>query len=112
MVGHLTIPHFISFTEKDDLSIYQSHNAPLHIEVLVQSHKIKGVLIDGGARLNICTLQLVLVVGFSKNAVDPKKKITIKDYDEQERASKGSFVLPIRVGLMVKTYLVRSMIWN
>ena len=71
MVGHLTTPHFISFTENDDLAISQPHNAPLHIEVVVNSHKIKRVLIDGGASLNICTLKLVLTLGFSKNVVDP-----------------------------------------
>lgn len=35
MVGHLTTPHYLSFTENDDLAITQPHNAPLHIEVLV-----------------------------------------------------------------------------
>ena len=63
------------------------------------------MLIDGGAGLNICTLKLVLALGFSKNVVDPKKKITIKAYDEEERSSKGSVVLLIRVGPMVKDVL-------
>ena len=102
MVGHLTTPHFISFTEHDDLSIHQPHNAPLHIEVLVHSHKIKRVLIDGGAGLNICTLKLVLALGFSEDAVDPKKKIIIRAYDEEERSSKGYVILPISVGPVVR----------
>ena len=101
MVRHLTMPH-LSFTEHDDLSIHQPHNAPLHIDVLVHSHKIKRVLIDGGAGLNICTLKLVLALGFSKDAVDPKKKIIIRAYDEEERSSKGSVILPISVGPVVR----------
>ena len=62
MVGHLTMPHLISFTEHDDLAIHQPHNTPLHIEVLVHSHKIKRVLIDGVVGFNICTLKLVLAL--------------------------------------------------
>lgn len=34
--------------------------------------------------------------------MDPKKKITIKAYEEEERASKGLVVLPLRVGQVEK----------
>lgn len=47
-------------------------------------------------------MKLVLALGFSETAIDPKKKITIKAYDEEERSSKGSVVLPIRVGPIIK----------
>jgi hypothetical protein len=59
-------------------------------------------LIDGGASLNICTLKLVHALGISKNCIDPHRKITIKEYDDEERASKGLIMLPIRVGPVVK----------
>jgi len=52
--------------------------------------------------LNICALNLILALGFSKNAIDPKKKITIKAYDEGERTSNGTVVFPIRVGPVIK----------
>lgn len=58
-------------------------------------------MIDGGVGLNICTLKVIIELGFSKNGVDPKK-ITIKTYDEEECSSKGSITFPIRVGPMVK----------
>lgn len=74
------------------------HNAPLHIGVLIHKHRVKCVLIDGEAGLNICTLTLIHALGFLENAIDAKRKITIKDYDDEERSSLGIVVLPIRVG--------------
>lgn len=63
---------------------------------------MKRVLIDGGIGLNICTLKLIRVLVFSKKAIDPKKKITITTYDDEERLSKGTMVLSIQVGLVQK----------
>lgn len=37
-----------------------------------------------------------------KKAVDPKKKITIKAYDDEERATEGLVVFPIQVGPIQK----------
>jgi len=102
MVSHITSQYSLSFTEKDDMSITQPHNASLHIEAFIHKHKIKRALIDGGAGLNICTLKLILTLGFSKKAIDPKRKITIKAYDEEERMSNGVVTLSIRVGPIVK----------
>ena len=36
MVGHLTSPHYLSFSEEDDHSLSHPHNNPLHIEVIVK----------------------------------------------------------------------------
>jgi len=102
MVGNLTSSSTISFTEQDDLSVSQPHNTPLHIIAFIHKHCIKWVLIDGGVGLNICTLKLVLALGFSENAIDSRKKITIKAYDEEERTTKGTLVLPIQIGLAIK----------
>jgi len=101
MVRNLTSSNSISFTEQDDLSVSQPHNTPLHIVAFIHKHRIKRVLIDGGASLNICTLKLVLALGFSEQAVDPRRKITIKAYDEEERTTKGTVVLPIQVGPVI-----------
>lgn len=65
---------------------------------MIHKHRVKHVLIDGGARLNICTYSLLTQLGFSENVIYPSKKITIKSYDEEERTSKGPISLPIRVG--------------
>lgn len=89
MVGHLIAPHCLSFSENDDASLQHPYNAPLHVEVSINKTHVKCVLIDGGAGLNICALSLIKALGYSENAVDPKKKITIKAYDESERSSKG-----------------------
>lgn len=41
MVVHIVSPHTLTFTRTDDSSMQQLHNAPLHIEVLVDRVKIK-----------------------------------------------------------------------
>lgn len=84
MVGHLFYPHCLSFPKQDDMSLNHPQNLPLHIEVLIQKHRVKRVLIDGGAGLNICTLNLVKALGFYEGAIDSKKKIMIKAYDDEE----------------------------
>lgn len=66
MVAHMTEPHNISFSEHNDVSLNHPHNTPLHIKVLVYKHRVKRVLTDGGASLNICTLKLIHALGFSK----------------------------------------------
>lgn len=84
MVGHLIVPHNLSFFEHDDVSLSHLHNTLLHIDVLVYKHRVKCVLIDGGAGLNIYTLKLVSALGFSEKVNYPKKKIiTIKAYDDE-----------------------------
>lgn len=35
MVGHLTVPHCLSFSENDDASLTHPHNTTLHIEVII-----------------------------------------------------------------------------
>lgn len=102
MVGHLTLPHYLSFSEEDDNSLNHPHNQPLHIEVMIHKHRVKCVLIDGGAGLNIYTYNLITQLGYSENVIDPRKKITIKAYDKEERTSKGLVLLSIRVGLLEK----------
>ena len=102
MVGHLNTPHYLTFYEHDDVSINHPHNAALHIEVLIHKHHVKRVLIDGGTGLNICTLKLVYTLGYLENVIDPRRKITIKAYDDEERSSQGLIVLPIQVGPVVR----------
>lgn len=74
MVGHITTPHYLSFSKKDDVSLSHPYNALLHIEVLIFKNQVKYILIDGGVRLNIHTLTLICALGFSKNAIDLKRK--------------------------------------
>ena len=59
-------------------------------------------MVDGGVGFNICTLSLVKALRYIEDVVDPRKKITIKAYDDEERSSKGMVILPIKVGLTVK----------
>lgn len=89
IVAHIIAPHFLFFTEDNDMSLQHPHNAPLHIEFLIHKTHVKCVLIDGGAGLNICSLSLVHALGYFEDAVDPCKKITIKSYDEEDIPPKG-----------------------
>ncbi|GLJ06735.1 hypothetical protein SUGI_0046600 [Cryptomeria japonica] len=102
MVGYLSVPHSLTFTEADDASVSQPHNAPLHIEAFIHKHQIKQVLIDGGAGLNICTLSTIKQLGYLDKVVNATNKITIKAYDDEERSSKGTVILPLRVGPVTK----------
>jgi hypothetical protein len=65
MVGHLSTPTCLSFSEKDDASITHPHNSSLYLEVMIHRHRVRHVLIDGGVGLNICTLKLVHALGLS-----------------------------------------------
>ena len=84
MVSNLISPHCVSFSTQDDMSVIQPQNSPLHIEVFIHRNRVKRALVDGGAGLNICTLSLVKALGYTKDVVDPRKKITIKAYDDEE----------------------------
>lgn len=102
MVGHLIALHCLSFSEYDDISHSHPHNFTLHIEVQIQKHRFKRVLIDGGGGLNICIMKLVQALGFYEYAIDFKKRITIKSYDDEERPSQDLIVLPMHVGPIQK----------
>jgi hypothetical protein len=52
--------------------------------------------------LNICTLKLVHALGLSDDSIDPRRKIKIEAYDDEERAFKGLTMLPIQVGPIIK----------
>jgi hypothetical protein len=58
MVGHIAMPHSLKFSDAD-LPSQRSHNCALHLEVWIQSTKVKRVLVDGGASLNICSLKVL-----------------------------------------------------
>lgn len=72
MVGHLIALHCLSFSEYDDISLSHPYIATFHIKVQIHKHHVKRVLIDGEAKLNICTLKLIQALGFSKHAIEFK----------------------------------------
>lgn len=84
---------------------FNNHIIPLHSKGFIHKHRIKQVLIEYGVDLNICTLQLIISLGYAKGEVDARKKITIKAYDNAECSSKGCVTLPIRVGPVVKNVI-------
>ena len=95
MVNHISSPHYLYFSPEDDQSLSHPHNLALHIEVQVYHTRVRRVLINNGAGLNIVTYHVVQQLGFSEFAIDPRWKITIKAYDEVERSSKGLIVMAI-----------------
>ena len=102
MVGHIT-NHLLTFSEQD-LPSQPSHNSAFHLKVIIHKNKVKRVLVDGGVGLNICTLQLIKHLSYSKDTIEKTKRTTIKVYDNQERVSQGIIVLPIQEGpLIAKT---------
>lgn len=100
MVGHLTSPHYLSFSEEDDNSLSHPHNQLLHIEVMIHQKYTCCMLIDNWSGLNIFSTTFLKKLGYSKESIDPCHKITIKAYDEVKHKSLGLFVLPLWVGLV------------
>ena len=105
MVGNLFVSHHITFSHQDVPRDIPIHNDPLHLEVFVYNAKVRRVLIDGGARLNICTLKVVKGLGYSEEDVDSSQRIIIKAYDDGEYFSKGVIILLVRVGHATKNTL-------
>lgn len=68
--------------------------------VFINKNKVRRVLVDGKAGLNICTLKLVKALGLSE-ACDTSKSIFIKAYDDEECSFEGVITLPIKVGPIV-----------
>lgn len=101
MVKNLVVAPHVDFTEYDILTDILLHNVPLHLEVVIHNKIIKRVLIDGGASLNICTLNMIKALRYLENYIDPTKKIRIKAYDDEEHPSKGVVTLPVQVGLVI-----------
>lgn len=81
MVGHIATPHLLKFSDANIFS-QPSHNHALHLEVWIQSTKVKRVLVDGGAGLNICSLKVLKSLGISEDNIEKGKGITIKVYDD------------------------------
>lgn len=106
-IGHLATSQHVTFSNKDIPCDNTHHNDPLHLEVFVHNYKIRRVLIDGGAGLNICTMRVIIGLGYFENDIDPSRKITIKAYDDAECPSKGVIVLPIRVGPAIENTLLQ-----
>lgn len=98
MIGNLTHGTHIAFTEQDIPSDKLLHNDALHLEAYIHKKRIRRVLIDGGAGLNICTLKLVKALGYFELHIDSSKRINIKAYDDEERPSKGIVALPVQIG--------------
>lgn len=101
MVSNLVTPHCVSFSAQEDIFFIHPQNDPLHIEVFIHRNKVKRALVDSGVGLKIFMLNLVRALGYTKDAVDPKNKITIKACDDEERSSMGMVILPIRFGCVV-----------
>ena len=63
------------------------------------------MLIDGGVRLNICPISILEKLGYSKQDIDTRQKVTIRAYDGSEIQSKGLVVFLIRIELVERDIL-------
>ena len=85
-------------SEEDDTSLSHPHNQPLHIEVMIHQKRIRWVLIDNRAGLNIVSVALLRQLDYDVESIDPHRRITIKAYDEVKCKSLGLVVLPLHIG--------------
>lgn len=97
MVGNLSASK-VTFIEQYVPANRLMHNDPLQLEAFIDRKKVRRVLIDGGAGLNICTLHLIKALGYSEYYIDSTKRINIKAYDDEECPSKGMVTLLVQVG--------------
>ena len=105
MVGNLSTSQHITFSPRDIPKDKPNHNVPLYLEVFIHKAKVRCVLIDGGGRLNIYTLNVVKGLGYSEEDVDPSHRIIINTYDDGEHFSKGVITLLVRVGPAIENTL-------
>ena len=59
MVNHISSPHPLTFSEEDDKAHSHPHNLALHIEVQIFRTRVRRVLIDNGAGLNIISFHVI-----------------------------------------------------
>ena len=59
MVNHISSPHYLTFFEEDDQALNHPHNLALHVEVQIFHTRIRRVLIDNGAGLNIISFNVI-----------------------------------------------------
>lgn len=97
MVGYFATTHHILFFKKYLPMQRPNHNNPLHLELYIKKNKIRRVLVDSGVGMNMCTLKLVMILGFFEAYIDTSNKIIIRAYDNAKFSSKGLITLPIRV---------------
>lgn len=84
MIGHLTSPHYMSFSEEDNNSLSHPPKKPLHIKVMIPCKHVCCILIDNGVGLNIYSTDFLTQLGYDEESIDPRRKITIKAYNEEE----------------------------
>ena len=97
LVGHLFTLCALSFKTTDIPEVEPNHTLPLCITIMVSYFSIKRVMIDNGSALNIYTLKFIKQASYTEaNIIN--KVITIKAYDNLERTTEGTILLPIRVG--------------
>ena len=59
MVNHISSPHYLTFSEEDDRALSHPHNLSLHVEVQIFHTRVRRVLIDNGAGLNIISFNVI-----------------------------------------------------
>ena len=97
LVGHISTSCVLSFKPFDVPKIEPDHILPLYIYVMVSNSSIKRVMIDHGSALNPCTLRLFKQEGYTEEDII-NEVITIKAYDNLDRTTKGTILLPIKFG--------------
>ena len=100
MVGHLAPPYYMSFSKEDDNSLSHMHNQPLHIKVMIHQKCVRWVLTNNGVDFYTVSTAFLRQLNWSKESIDPDRKITIKVYDEVKWKSLGLVVLSLHVGLI------------
>ena len=105
--GYPNVDNVINMVKikENDKDLNHPHYLALHIEVMIHKNRVRCVLIDGGVELNICPFNILENLGYSKQDIDTRQKVTIRAYDGSERQSKGLVFLPILIDLVERDIL-------
>ena len=63
IVGHLTSPHYFSFSKEDNNSLSHPHNQSFHIEVMIHQKCVCHVFINNGVGLKYCLYYSAQTIG-------------------------------------------------
>ena len=97
----------IVFSNDNLLSKGIDHTQPLYITIGCLSHQVPYVLLDNGLTLNICSISVIVALGFGLVNFSLFTQI-VRAYDNTRKEVMGTLMLGIQVGPVTFFYAIPS----
>ena len=72
------------------------HTLPLYIFVGCSRYRVLSVLLDNGSTLNVCSLAIIVALGFKPSDFEPFSQ-TVRAYDSTRREVLGTLTLDLQI---------------